>query len=161
MASLKYEHYTITLDTIGQTSSNTFTCYLAQPLHNIVHARLSAAHIKTTEATAQCYISIEELDSHYTDHTSNVYDGQSNMTKLRNTFASLVSNTVTNTPSGNDTAIVFKDEYTVETFYNAPIKSVDRFRVRILDQDGNTIKNPSVAGNNFIILRLTCLNTNM
>ena len=63
--SKKYKYHTVTLDTVGQTSSNTFTCYLTQPIRNIVEAKLIAAHIKTTEVTEHCYISIEELDSHF------------------------------------------------------------------------------------------------
>jgi hypothetical protein len=157
MASPKYEYYTITLDTVGQASANTFTCFLAQPIHNVVHARLSAAHIKTTEATEQCYVSIEELNSNFSDHTSNVYEGQPSMTGIRNTFASLVSNTVITNPTGNDTAIVFKDEYTVETYYSNPIRTIDRFRVKIFNQNGELIKPPAVTGNNFLVIRFTCL----
>jgi hypothetical protein len=37
---LNYEYHTITVDTIGQESANTFTCFLSQPLKNIVQARL-------------------------------------------------------------------------------------------------------------------------
>ena len=151
------EYYTVTLDSIGQDSANTFTCYLTQPLRNIVQAKLTAAHIKTTAATEHCYISIEELDSNFSDHTSNVYEGQSNMTQIRNSFASLVTNTVTLNASGIDTALVFKDEYTIETKYAYPIRRLDRFRVKILDQNGLSIKPPAVSGNNFLVIRFTCL----
>lgn len=33
---LKYEYHTITIDSIGQDSANTFTCHLQQPLKNVV-----------------------------------------------------------------------------------------------------------------------------
>ena len=34
---LNYEYHTITIDSIGDgTSANTFTCYLQQPLKNVV-----------------------------------------------------------------------------------------------------------------------------
>ena len=156
-SDLKYEYYTVTLDSVGQTSANTFTCYLTQPIRNIVDAKLIAAHIKTTEKTEHCYITIEELDSKYMERTSNVYEGQPNMTQIRNSFASLVSDSVSLNPSGNDSVILFKDEYPVETHYTFPIGSVDRFRVKIYDQRGRTLTNPVItAGNNFIVLRLTC-----
>jgi len=41
-----YEYHTITVDTVGQSSANTFTAYLNTPLHNVVQARLLGARIK-------------------------------------------------------------------------------------------------------------------
>ena len=156
-SDLKFEYYTVTLDSVGQTSANTFTCYLMQPIRNIVEAKLIAAHIKTTEVTEHCYITIEELDSKYMERTSNVYEGQPGMTQIRNSFASLVSDSISLNPSGNDSLILFKDEYPVESQYTFPIGSVDRFRVKIYDQRGKTLTNPVItAGNNFIVLRLKC-----
>ena len=156
-SNLKYEYYTVTLDSVGQTSANAFTCYLTQPIRNIVEAKLIAAHIKTTEVTEHCYITIEELDSKYMERTSNVYEGQPGMTQIRNSFASLVSDSVSLNPSGNDSIILFKDEYPVQSQYTFPIGSVDRFRVKIYDQRGRTLTNPVItAGHNFIVLRLKC-----
>ena len=156
-SDLKYEYHTVTLDSVGQTSSNTFTCYLTQPIRNVVEAKLIAAHIKTTEVTEHCYITIEELDSKYMERTSNVYEGQPGMTQIRNSFASLVSDSVSLNPSGNDSIILFKDEYPVESQYTFPIGSIDRFRVKIYDQSGNTLTNPVIsAGHNFIVIRLKC-----
>ena len=48
---LNYEYHTITVDTIGQDSANTFTCHLQQPLKNVVQARLLAAHIHSNVVT--------------------------------------------------------------------------------------------------------------
>jgi len=156
-SDLKYEYYTVTLDSVGQTSANTFTCYLTQPIRNIVEAKLIAAHIKTTEVTEHCYVTIEELDSKFMERTSNVYEGQPGMTQIRNSFASLVSDSVSLNPSGNDSVILFKDEYPVESQYTFPIGSVDRFRVKIYDQRGRTLTNPVITnGNNFIVIRLKC-----
>ena len=157
LSTMKYEYHTVTLDTVGQASANTFTCYLTQPIRNIVEAKLIAAHVKTTEITEHCYISIEELDSKYMERTSNVYGGQSGMTQIRNSFASLVSDSVSLNPSGNDSVILFRDEYPVESLYTFPIGSIDRFRVRIWDQRGQTLTNPVIAsGHNFIVIRLKC-----
>ena len=48
MPDLNYEYHTITIDSvIGQASANTFTCFLQQPLKNIVQARLLGARIST------------------------------------------------------------------------------------------------------------------
>jgi hypothetical protein len=64
---LNYEYHTITVDTLNQTSANTWTCFLTQPLKNVVQARLLAARINTTTATEHCYISIDELNSTFND----------------------------------------------------------------------------------------------
>jgi hypothetical protein len=133
---MEYKYHTVTLDTVGQVSANTFTCYLTQPIRNIVEAKLIAAHIKTTEVTEHCYISIEELDSKFMERTSNVYEGQAGMTQLRNSFASLISESVSLNPSGNDSVILYRGQYPVETQYTSPIGSVDRFRVKLYDQNG-------------------------
>jgi len=157
----EYEYYNVTLDTVGQDSANTFTCFLNQAIRNVVQAKLTAAHIKTTSATEHCYISITELDSSFSEHTSNVYEGQSDMSIIRNSFASLVTNTTSLNPTGNDSVLIFKDEYDVETNYAYPIRRIDRFRVTILDQLGRPIVPPTISGNNFIVLRLKCLSANV
>src|SRR6056300_903007 len=88
---LNYEYHTITIDSIGQSSANTFTCYLEQPLRNVVQARLLAAHIHSNVVTEHCYVSIEELDTNFNDRASNVLTGQSHMSMIRGSFASIVT----------------------------------------------------------------------
>lgn len=73
---LQHEYHTVTIDSIGQTTANTFTCHLQQPLKNVVQAKLLAARINTTTATKHCYVSIEELDSIFTERASNEPNGQ-------------------------------------------------------------------------------------
>ena len=156
---LNYEYHTITIDSIGQDSANTFTCYLEQPLRNVVQARLLAAHIHSNVTTEHCYVSIEELDSNFSDRASNTLGGQSSMTILRNSFASLITDDSSHT--AGDSLIVFKDNYPIVTQYIDPINRIDRFRVTIRDQDGNTIKNPIVSANNFLVLRFVCRKPNL
>ena len=150
---LNYEYHTVTIDSIGQDSANTFTCYLQQPIKNIVQARLLAAHIHSNVSTEHCYISIDELDTNFNDRASNVLTEQGNMTILRNSFASLVT---------DDTELItFKDNYPIVTQYIDPIRRIDRFNITIRDQHGNTIKNPDTPGNNFLVLRFVCRKPNL
>jgi hypothetical protein len=150
---LNYEYHTVTIDSIGQDSANTFTCYLQQPIKNVVQARLLAAHIHSNVSTEHCYVSIDELDSIFNDKTSNVPDGQSSMSVLRNSFASLVT---------DDTELItFKDNYPIVTQYIDPIRKVDRLNVTIRNQDGNTIQNPDTPGNNFLVFRFVCRKPNL
>tara|TARA_B110000285_G_C14795997_1_gene455229 strand:- start:168 stop:674 length:507 start_codon:yes stop_codon:yes gene_type:complete len=157
--SLEYEYHTITVDSIGQGSANTFTCYLSQPIRNVVQAKLLAAHIHSNVSTEHCYVSINELDSIFSDRASNVYDGQASMSMLKGSFASII--TGDSSHSGGNSTILFKDEYTIATQYIDPIRRIDRLMVTIRDQTGNTIKNPTDSADNFLILRFVCRKPNL
>ena len=150
---LNYEYHTITIDSIGQSSANTFTCYLQQPLKNVVQAKLLGARIRTTTATEHCYVSIDELDSIFSDRASNVLTGQASMSVLRGSFASIVSD--------SSTIIKFKDEYPIFTQYIDPIRRLDRFTVTIRNQDGNTIARSTASDKNVLVLRFMCRKSNM
>ncbi len=150
---LNYEYHTITIDSIGQSSANTFTCYLQQPLKNVVQAKLLGARIRTTTATEHCYVSIDELDSNFSDRASNVLTGQASMSVLRGSFASIVSD--------SSSVVKFKDEYPIFTQYIDPIRRLDRFTVTIRNQDGNTITRATASDKNILVLRFMCRKCNM
>ena len=150
---LNYEYHTITIDSIDQTSANTFTCFLQQPLKNVVQAKLLGARIRTTSATEHCYVSIDELDSNFSDRASNVLNGQADMSIIRGSFASIVSDATT--------VVRFKDEYPIFTQYIDPIRRLDRFTVTIRNQDGNTITRATASDKNILVLRFMCRKCNM
>ena len=151
---LNYEYHTITVDTLGQDSANTFTCFLNQPLKNIVQARLVAARINTTTATEHCYISIDELNSTFNDRASNIYDAQAPLSVLRNSFASLVTT--------DDTGIIsFRDNYPIAVQYVNPIRTVDRLTINIRNEDAILITPPNPAENNFLVIRFVCRKPNL
>ena len=151
---LNYEYHTITVDTLGQDSANTFTCFLNQPLKNIVQARLVAARINTTTATEHCYISIDELNSTFNDRASNIYDAQAPLSVLRNSFASLVTT--------DDTGIIsFRDNYPIAVQYINPIRRIDRLTINIRNEDAVLITPPNPAENNFLVIRFVCRKPNL
>jgi len=156
---LNYEYHTITVDTLDQASSNSFTCFLSQPLKNVVQARLLAARIRTKTATEHCYISIDELNSVFNDRATNVYEGQASLGMLRNSFASI---THANTVASGAQTISFKDEYPIATQYVNPIRSIDRLTVNIRNQSGVPIV-PATATdrNNYFVLRFVCRKPNL
>jgi len=156
---LNYEYHTITVDSIGQESANTFTCHLQQPLKNIVQARLLAAHIHSNVVTEHCYVSVRELDTIFNDRASNVLTGQSEMTIVRGSFASIVTENATH--AAGNSLIVFKDNYPIVTQYIDPIRRLDRLSVTIRDQNGNTIKNSTDGGANFLVFRFVCRKPNL
>ncbi len=155
---LNYEYHTITVDTIGQDSSNNFTCFLSQPLKNVVQARLLAARINTVtpaNGSEHCYISIDELNSVFNDRATNVYEGQASLGMLRKSFASIVTT--------DDTGIIsFKNDYPIAVQYVNPIRSIDRLTVSIRNQSGVPIV-PATATdkNNYFILRFVCRKPNL
>jgi len=151
---LQHEYHTVTIDTIGQSTSNVFTCHLQQPLKNIVQARLIAARINTTVPTEHCYVSIEELDSIFAERASNEPNGQAAASVVRGSFASIVT-------SDDSGLISYKDNYPLVTQYVNPIRSIDRFTVTIRDQDGNPIVPSSPAKDNFLIIRFVCKKPNL
>jgi hypothetical protein len=156
---LDYEYHVITVDSIGQDSANTFTCHLQQPLKNVVQARLLAAHIHSNVVTEHCYVSIEELDTIFNDRASNVLTGQSHMSMIRGSFASIVTDSTTH-EDGNS-LISFKDNYPIVSQYVNPIRRIDRLSVTIRDQTGATIKNSSDDGTNFLVFRFVCRKPNL
>ena len=156
---LNYEYHTITVDTLNQASSNSFTCFLSQPLKNVVQARLLAARIRTKTATEHCYISIDELNSVFNDRATNEYEGQASLGILRNSFASIAH---ANTAASGAQTISFKDEYPIATQYVNPIRSIDRLTVNIRNQSGVPIV-PALQTdrNNYFILRFVCRKPNL
>ena len=154
---LNYEYHTITVDTLNQTSANTWTCFLTQPLKNVVQARLLAARINTVtpaNGSEHCYISIDELNSVFNDRATNVYEGQASLGMLRKSFASIVTT--------DDTGIIsFKNDYPIAVQYVNPIRSIDRLTVSIRNQSGVLITPPNPAENNYLVLRFVCRKPNL
>ena len=153
LPDFEHEYHTITVDTIGQASKNTFTVHLQQTLENIVQVKLNAAQITTTGSNV-CYISINELDTNYSQRTSNLfgYEGQSSLSKVNNSFGSLISG------SGTASQIIFKDNYPVMQQYSTPIRKLDRLTFTLLNQDGNTIEG---TDDNFLIFKFVCKQKNL
>jgi hypothetical protein len=157
-----YEYHTITVDTIGQNSANTFTAYLNRPLKNVVQARLLGAHIHTTSNIEHVYISISELDSMFTDRATkdppHSVSSQPGISVVRSSFASLIGHS--NIHSGTNELLVFRDEYPVVTQYIDPINTIDRLTVTIRDENGDTIED-GATGENFLVIRFVCRKPNL
>ncbi|QIG59753.1 hypothetical protein [Dishui Lake phycodnavirus 3] len=158
----QYEFHTITVDSVGQASANTFTAFLNVPLRNVVQAALLGAHIHTTNTTEHVYISISELDSIFTDRASKdppqSVSSQPGLSVLRNSFASLI--TESNAHTGANDLVVFRANYPIIAQYIDPINTIDRLTVTIRDQNGDTIED-GATGDNFLILHFVCRKPNL
>lgn len=149
LPDLEHEYHTIVVDTIGQASKNTFSVYLQQPLENVVQARLTAAQVHTTSSNV-CHISIQELDTNFSQRATADLDGQSSLTTLNRSFGTLLCD--------GAGAFHFADNYPVVQQYITPIRKIGRLTFTLRNQDGHTI--PDVD-EHYFILRFVCNKPNL
>lgn len=149
LPDFEHEYHTIVVDTSDQVSKNTFSVYLQQPLENIVQARLTAAQIHTS-ASNVCHISIQELDTNFSQRATSDLDGQSSQTSLNRSFGTLLCD-----GSGN---FNFADNYPVVQQYITPIRKLGRLTFTLRNQDGDTLPGTT---DNYFILRFVCRNPNL
>jgi hypothetical protein len=97
-----------------------------------------------------CHISVDELNTNYSQRTSNVYGGQANMTTLNRGFGTVIQD--------GSNPIVFKDEYDVATQYMTPVRKVDRLSFTLRDENGVTTTD---GADNFFIFKFVCKNKNL
>jgi hypothetical protein len=145
----EHEYHTIVVDTIGQLSKNTFSVFLQQPLENIVQVKLTAAQVKSTDSNV-CHISIQELDTNFSQRATSDLQGQSSLTSLNRSFGTLLCD-----GSGK---FVFSDNYPVVQQYINPIRKLGRLSFTLRNQDGDTIGG---SEDNYFILRFICLKPNL
>jgi hypothetical protein len=153
----KFDYFTVTVDTLGQASKNTFSAYLNEPLKNVVQAKLLSTHIHTSDAVQHLYVDIDELKTMFSERASAEYNGANEISRVRGAFGSIV------TPSehtGSEQLIMFKerDHYEISHEYPNPIRRVDRLTISLLDQTGNTIPEPAQASDeHFLVLQFKCM----
>ena len=142
----EHEYHTIVVDTLNQASKNTFSVYLQQPLENIVQARLTAAQIHTSSSNV-CHISVEELDTNFSQPTT---PDLSNSSRINRSFGTLLCD-----GSGN---FNFADNYPVVQQYITPIRKLGRLSFTLRNQVGDTIPGTT---DNYFILRFVCKKPNL
>jgi hypothetical protein len=158
-----YEYHTISFDTLDQTSSNNFTVYFNTPLKQVVQARLLGLHVHTRGSVEHLYMRVRELESNFNDRLTKdppTTPATSPVQSIaRGAFASII--TVDDVPS-SDQLITFRDNYDQITQFIHPIEHLDRLTVKLFNQNGALIPNPSgsIEVNHFII-RFVCRAPNL
>ena len=147
---LEQEYHTILVDTIGQTSKSIFTVHLQQELENVVQVRLIAAQVRPSSTSNVCSISVQELDSQFTQRATNEPGGQSSRSTLNRAFATILDD-----GSGR---FNFRDNYPVVQQYITPISKISRLNVSLRDQTGQPITGTL---DNYFIFKFTCKNKNL
>jgi len=157
LPDFEHEYHTVIVDSFDgtATNNNAFSVYLQTPLKNIVQAQLLTANIRVASAERVCHISIDELDTIFTQRTSNVVDGQSNFSMLNKNFGTIVK-----TGDYNSTHLVFKNEYPVMQQYINPIRKLDRLTITLRSGDASSSVIDSSADSIFVF-RFVCKKRNL
>ena len=157
LPDFEHEYHTVIVDSFDgtATNNNAFSVFLQTPLKNIVQAQLITANIRLAAAERVCHISIDELDTIFTQRTSNVVNGQSNFSVLNRNFGTLVK-----TGDYNTTHLVFKNEYPVMQQYVSPIRKLDRLSItfRSGDATSSVIQNDN---DSILVFRFVCKKRNL
>ena len=165
LPDFNYEYHTISFDTLDQPSANSFTVYFNTPLRQVVRARLLGVHVHSRGSVEHLYIRIRELESNFNDRMSKDPPGPTNVAAnpvqsiARGAFASII--TTEDTPS-NDSLITFRDNYEQITQIIHPIENLDRLTVKLFNQNGALIPNPSGGTEiNHFIIKFVCRAPNL
>jgi len=158
---LNYEYAIITVDSIGQSSTNNFQVHLQNPLNNIVQAKLIGTNIHTTVQTDHIYISVDELeiDPILNQRATNVAGGQPLLSNVTGTFATLISRAIVlrGRKHSEDTYVyTFENQYPIVSQYLEPLQNLSTLTIKIYDQNGDLLTpNDEDDHNHFIFSFIT------
>jgi len=163
LPDFNYEYHTISFDTLDQTSSNNFTVYFNTPLKQVVQARLLGLHVHTRGSVEHLYMRIRELESNFNDRLSknppNVTAVSPVQSIARGAFGSIITN---QDQSASDQLITFRDNYDQITQFIHPIENLDRLTVKLFNQNGALIPDPSGGKEiNHFIIKFICRSPNL
>jgi len=157
LPDFEHEYHTVIVDSFDgtATNNNAFTVFLQTPIENIVQAQLITANIRLASAERVCHVSINELDTIFTQRASSSVNGQADKQVLNRNFGTLVK-----TGDYNSTHLVFKNEYPVMQQYINPIRKLDRLSITLRSGDATS----SVIDTNndsIFVFRFVCKKRNL
>ena len=158
LPDFEHEYHTVIVDSFDgtATNNNAFSVYLQTPLENIVQAQLITANISVASIERVCHISIDELDTIFTQRASSSVNGQSDRQILNRNFGTLVK-----TGDYNTTHLVFKNEYPVMQQYVAPIRKLDRLTITLRSGDATSSVIDDSNANSVVVFRFVCKKRNL
>ena len=164
LPDFNYEYHTITFDTLDQPSANAFTVYFNTPLRQVVQARLLGLHVHTRGSVEHLYMRIRELESNFNDRLTKdppTTPATSPVQSVaRGAFGSIIS--TNDQGSSSDQLVVFRDNYDQITQFIHPIEHLDRLTVKLFNQNGALIPDPSGGQEiNHFIIRFVCRAPNL
>ena len=178
------EVYTVRLDSVLGSSSNSFVSYVNVPLRNVVKAEVLFASIGATASVSNvAYVYVMELDSKFNDRADvqtkvtnfcynsnlvnvNSVSSFSNVgTGLTGTISNLnyLRNAIVSFPL-NQTLGDLRSVFTLGGFFPTnvefiePIRQIQQLTVSLYDEKGNSLV---TTGPTFLTLRFTCAKRNV
>ena len=157
LPDFEHEYHTVIVDSFDgtATNNNAFTVFLQTPIENIVQAQLITANIRLASAERVCHVSIDELDTIFTQRASSSVNGQADKQVLNRNFGTLVK-----TGDYNSTHLVFKNEYPVMQQYINPIRKLDRLSITLRSGD-DTSSVIDTNNDSIFVFRFVCKKRNL
>jgi len=153
LPDFEHEYHTVIVDSFQQTSDSVFTVFLPNPLENIVQAQLLTANLRVGSGTRIVHLSINELNTNFSQRATKEVNGQAPLQVLNRNFGSIINSSGT-----AGTTLYFKNEYPVMQQYVNPIRKLDRLTITMRDGDATGF---ATGDDSFLVFRFVCKKRNL
>ena len=153
LPDFEHEYHTVIVDSYDQSSDSVFTVFLPNPLENIVQAQLLTANLRVGSGTRIVHLSINELDTNFSQRATKEVNGQAAQQVLNRNFGSIINSSGT-----TGTTLYFKNEYPVMQQYINPIRKLDRLTITLRDGDAAGF---ATGEDSFFVFRFVCKKRNL
>jgi hypothetical protein len=153
LPDFEHEYHTVIVDSFQQDSDSVFTVFIPNPLENIVQAQLLTANLRVGSGTRVVHLSIDELNTNFSQRATKEVNGQADQQVLNRNFGSII-----NTSGTGGLNLYFKNEYPVMQQYINPIRKLDRLTITLRDGDA---ANFATSEDSFFVFRFVCKKRNL
>jgi hypothetical protein len=153
LPDFEHEYHTVIVDSFEQTSDSVFTVFIPNPLENIVQAQLLTANLRVGSGTRIVHLSIDELNTNFSQRATKEVNGQAALQVLNRNFGSIVNSSGT-----AGTTLYFKNEYPVMQQYINPIRKLDRLTITLREGDATSF---TTSEDSFLVFRFVCKKSNL
>jgi hypothetical protein len=153
LPDFEHEYHTVIVDSFQQTSDSVFTVFIPNPLENIVQAQLLTANLRVGSGTRIVHLSIDELNTNFSQRATKEVNGQAALQVLNRNFGSIINSSGT-----AGTTLYFKNEYPVMQQYINPIRKLDRLTITLREGDATSF---TTSEDSFLVFRFVCKKRNL
>ena len=153
LPDFEHEYHTVIVDSFQQDSDSVFTVFIPNPLENIVQAQLLTANLRVGSGTRIVHLSIDELNTNFSQRATKEVNGQAALQVLNRNFGSIINSSGT-----TGTTLYFKNEYPVMQQYINPIRKLDRLTITLREGDATGF---TTSEDSFLVFRFVCKKRNL
>jgi len=153
LPDFEHEYHTVIVDSFQQDSDSVFTVFIPNPLENIVQAQLLTANLRVGSGTRIVHLSIDELNTNFSQRATKEVNGQAALQVLNRNFGSIINSSGT-----TGTTLYFKNEYPVMQQYINPIRKLDRLTITLREGDATSF---TTSEDSFLVFRFVCKKRNL